>query len=101
MNEVAQLKEEIATLTEDAEQGVSRLASRIEAREDEIEQLKQMLTKLQEMKMNGNEDRVGSPESSCGSEYMHKDVGTQSVSTVASQLISLRTEELQKTIPRQ
>ena len=51
MNEVAQLKEEIATLKEDAEQGVSRLASRIEAREDEIEQLKQMLTKLQEMKM--------------------------------------------------
>ena len=38
MNEVAQLKEEVATLKEDAEERVSRLASRIEAREDEIEQ---------------------------------------------------------------
>ena len=55
-----------------------------------------MLPKLQEMKMNRNEDRIGSPESSCGSEYMHEDVGTQSVSTVhvASRLTSLRTEEL-------
>ena len=55
LNEVAQLKEEIATLKEDAEQRVSRLASRIEAGEDEIEQLKQILTKLQEIKINGNE----------------------------------------------
>ena len=32
-----------------------------------------MLTKLQETKMNGhgNEDRIGSPDSSCGSEYVH------------------------------
>ena len=101
LNEVAQLKEEIATLKEDAEQRVSRLASRIEAREDEIEQLKQILTKLQEIKMNGNDDRIESPESSCGPKYMHEDVGTQSVSTVASRLTSLRREELQKTIPRQ
>ena len=50
-----------------------------------------MLTKLQETKMNENEDRVGSPESYCGSEYIHEDVRTQSVSTstVASQLTSL------------